>query len=586
MPGMPSAVPEKPTLDGIERKHAERWEHDGTYRFDRTRTRDQIFSIDTPPPYVSGNLHIGHVFSYTQTDIVARFQRMRGKSVFYPMGWDDNGLPTERRVQDYFHVRCDPTLPYLEGMGFPEPADRRRREEPPLRMSRRNFVELCTMLTSADETKYEELWRHLGLSVDWSMTYTTIGEHAQRTSQRAFLRGLAAGHVYHAQAPTSWDVDFGTGVAQAEQEEREIAGAYHRLAFAGPAGRVIEIDTTRPELLAACVALVAHPDDARYRGLFGSAARTPLFGASVPILAHRLADPDKGTGIAMVCTFGDATDVLWQRELGLPIKPIIGRDGRLIPADVDGPYDKLVGLRVQQARRVTVDLLRDGGYLIGEPRPIMHAVKFFERGDRPLEIVTSRQWFITTMAHRDALLAAGRELRWQPEQMRIRYEDWVTGLNADWLISRQRFYGVPFPVWYPLDDAGKPRFDQPILPSEDQLPVDPQSETAPGYSAGDRGVPGGFIGDTDVMDTWATSSLSPQIVGGWCSDEDLWARVYPMDLRPQAHEIIRTWLFTTMARAHQIDGTIPWRAAAISGWVLDPDRKKMAKSKANGLGPD
>jgi valyl-tRNA synthetase len=583
MPGPQPAVPEKPTLDGIEHKHADRWERDRTYRFDRTRTRDEIYSIDTPPPYVSGNLHIGHVFSYTHTDVIARFQRMRGKTVFYPMGWDDNGLPTERRVQDHFHVRCDPELPYQPGMPVPEPTGRK---QPPLRISRRNFVELCTLMTGADETRYEQLWRRLGLSVDWSMTYTTIGEQAQRTSQRAFLRGLAAGDVYHAQAPTAWDVDFGTGVAQAEQEERQVAGAYHRLAFTVPGeGVSLEIDTTRPELLPACVALVAHPDDPRYQRFFGSTAQTPLFGATVPIRPHRLADPEKGTGIAMVCTFGDATDVLWQRELGLPIIPIIGRDGRFVEAEIGGPYPQLIGLTVRQARRTIVDLLTGSGHLLGEPRPITHAVKFFERGDRPLEIVTSRQWFIKTVAHQGALLAAGRKLRWQPDQMRIRYEDWVTGLNADWLISRQRFFGVPFPVWYPLDAAGQPDFGAPILPSEDQLPVDPQSETAPGYEASDRGVPGGFIGDSDVMDTWATSSLSPQIAGGWCTDDDLWARVYPMDLRTQAHEIIRTWLFTTVTRAHQIDGSLPWATAAISGWILDPDRKKMSKSAQNGTGP-
>ncbi len=577
-----SSVPELPTLDGIEFTHADRWERDGTYRFDRTRTRDQIFSIDTPPPSVSGELHIGHVFSYTHTDIIARFQRMRGKAVFYPMGWDDNGLPTERRVQQHFHVRCDPGMPYVPDW---QPDDSPDRKQPAQRISRRNFVELCTRMTGSDEQRYEALWRRLGLSVDWTMTYTTIGERAQRTSQLAFLRGLAAGDIYHAEAPTAWDVDFGTGVAQAEQEEREVAGAYHRLAFTGPAGQPIEIDTTRPELLPACVALVAHPDDERYRHLFGTVARTPLFGEFVPIRPHRLADPAKGTGIAMVCTFGDATDVLWQRELGLPIKSIIGRDGRLRPAEIGAPYDKLVGLRVNQARRTIVDLLTESGELLGVPRPITHSVKFFEKGDRPLEIVTSRQWFIRTLAHRDASLAAGRELRWQPPNMRTRYEDWVTGLNADWLISRQRFFGVPFPVWYPVDELGAPRFDKPILPSEDALPIDPQSRTAPGYAESERGKPGGFVGDSDVMDTWATSSLSPQIVSGWCTDEDLRSRVYPMDLRPQAHEIIRTWLFTTIARSLRIDGSLPWATAAISGWILDPDRKKMAKSRANGIGP-
>ncbi len=597
MTGSIPAVPEKPSLDGIEDKHAERWDAEATYRFDRRRTRDEIYSIDTPPPTVSGSLHIGHVFSYTHTDVVARFRRMRGAEVFYPMGFDDNGLPTERRVQNYFHVRCDPSLPYVPDMPTPvPPRNATERKAPPLRLSRRNFVELCTKLTVEDEKAYEALWRKLGLSVDWSMTYTTIGEKAQRAAQREFLRELAAGEVYHALAPTAWDVDFQTAVAQAEQEDREVAAAYHRIAFGVTidGGGPIEVETTRPELLPACVALVAHPDDERYQHLFGRSATSPLFDVPVPIRPHRLADPTKGTGIAMVCTFGDATDVQWQRELGLPIRPVIGRDGRFIEADLvgwgasaDGAayYERLVGRTAAQARRDIVATLAETGLLIGEPRPITHAVKFYEKGDRPLEIVTSRQWFVRTMAHRDALLDAGRALQWQPPYMRHRYEDWVNGLTSDWLISRQRFFGVPFPVWYPLDDAGEPRYDEPILAAEETLPIDPASQTPPGYDESDRGRPGGFVGDTDVMDTWATSSLSPQIVGGWGEDDDLYARVHPMDLRPQAHEIIRTWLFATIVRGLDIDGRPPWRTAAISGWIIDPDRKKMSKSVGNVVTP-
>jgi valyl-tRNA synthetase len=599
MTGSRRAVPEKPSLDGIEDILASRWEADGTYRFDRRHTRDEIYSIDTPPPTASGSLHIGHVYSFTHTDIVARFWRMRGKEVFYPMGWDDNGLPTERRVQNYFHVRCDPSLPYDPSLRpdpdapLPPAADRERRDEPPTRLSRRNFIELCTLLTAHDEQAFERLWRRLGLSVDWSMTYTTVGTNAQRVAQRAFLRGLAGGDVYHAEAPAAWDVDFQTAVAQAEQQDREVAAAYYRIAFAGPAGPMA-VETTRPELLPACVALVAHPDDARYAPLVGSTASSPLFDVPVPILAHHLADPAKGSGIAMVCTYGDATDVQWQRELGLPMRSIIGRDGRLIDAPLASwgasaagaaRYADLIGRNTTQARRAVVAALDEAGLLLGEPRPISHMVKFFEKGDRPLEIVTSRQWFIRTLRDRDALLDAGRRLGWQPEFMRHRYEDWVRGLNADWLISRQRFFGVPFPVWYRLDAAGQPIFDEPLLADEAALPVDPQSATPPGYAGADRGRPGGFVGDPDVMDTWATSSLTPRLAGGWPTDGDLWSRVYPMDLRPQGHDIIRTWLFTSVTRAYQMDGGLPWRTVAISGFITDPDRKKMSKSFGSVITP-
>ena len=472
-------VPERPSLDGIDVGWAQEWERTGIYRFRGTGGRATVFSIDTPPPTVSGSLHVGHVFSFTHTDIVARFQRMSGQDVFYPMGWDDNGLPTERRVQNYFGVRCDPSLPYDPGFTAPEPA--KGREQRPADISRRNFVELCEALTAEDEKAFERLWRRLGLSVDWSMTYTTIGERAQRVSQEAFLRLLVRGEAYQAEAPTLWDVGFRTAVAQAELEDREHPGAWCRIAFGGPDGGHVDIETTRPELLPACVALIAHPDDERYQPLFGGTATSPVFGVRIPILAHPAAERDRGAGIAMCCTFGDLTDVQWWRELKLPTRTIIGRDGRILadpPSGLDTPdgraaYGRLAGATVHTARERVLAMLRESGDLDGAPRKTVRPVKFYEKGDKPLEIVSSRQWFIRSLAHQDALLRRGAALRWHPPYMKARYDNWVRGLNGDWLISRQRFFGVPFPLWYPLDENGEPRYDAPILPSTEALPVEP-----------------------------------------------------------------------------------------------------------------
>ncbi|SDT76571.1 valine--tRNA ligase [Actinoplanes derwentensis] len=578
-------LPEKPSLDGLEEKWAPHWQEEETYAFDRSQERAGVYAIDTPPPTVSGSLHIGHVFAYTHTDAVARFQRMRGKTVFYPMGFDDNGLPTERRVQNLFGVRCDPSLPYDPEWQPPAKAPKQQQA-----ISRRNFVELCNRLTVEDEKGFEALWRRLGLSVDWNLTYTTIGAKSRAVSQRAFLANLAAGQAYSSEAPTLWDIGFRTAVAQAELEDRERPGAYHKLRFHGPDGPV-EIDTTRPELLPACVALVHHPDDPRFAGL--TSVRTPFFDVEVPVRAHPLASADKGTGIAMVCTFGDLTDVVWWRDLDLGTRVVLGRDGRFLPDAPAGVpvagYQGLAGLTVNAARTEMVRILRETGDLIGEPRPVTHPVKFYERGDRPLEIVTSRQWFIRNGGRdpelRESMLARGRELRWAPENMRHRYEHWVNGLTGDWLISRQRFFGVPIPVWYGLDASGEPDYDRLLLPDDEALPVDPSSECPPGFTEAQRDVPGGFTADPDVMDTWATSSLTPQIVTGWSTDPDLHARTYPMDLRPQGQEIIRTWLFTSVLRAAQLPGAgrLPWKRAMINGWILDPDHKKISKSLGNAV---
>ena len=592
MRALSQSVMKKYSSQDIELKWRKKWEEEGIYSYDPRRA--PAFVIDTPPPTVSGALHIGHLFSYTQTDILARFQRMRGKNIFYPMGWDDNGLPTEKRIQNLYGVSCDPSMSYISNLNL-QPLSRKERA-PRRKISRKNFLQLCHKQAVEDEKKYKALWNRLGLSVDWSQTYRTIGPHAQKISQTAFIKLYEKGLLENRRDPVFWDTQFQTAVSQADMEDRQREGFYCDIRFKVRGGGEAVISTTRPELLPACVALSAHPEDERYKQLFSKTAVTPLFHAEVPILPSLHARPDKGTGILMICTFGDGEDVRFWRERQLPLKQVIDRQGRiqqfvpfgeglfqsLRPEEADRYYRDLAGLTVFSGRKKIVEILKETGDLISAPKPTTQFVKYYEKGDKPLELIPARQWFIKILNHKEAFLHRGREIVWHPPSMRKRYEQWVEGLNQDWCVSRQRFFGVPVPLWYPLDSKGEADYKKPVL--SDRFPVDPLRETAPGYEESQRDQPGGFTGDPDVLDTWATSSLTPLINSSWKGERQ--KQLFPADLRPQAHEIIRTWAFYTIVQAHFHEQSIPWKQIAVSGWVVDPHRFKMSKSKGNTVTPD
>ncbi len=536
----------------VEPRLEAQWQQAGVYQFS-VDAAGPVYSIDTPPPTVSGHLHLGHVYSYSHTDFMARFWRMNGFNVFYPMGFDDNGLPTERLVEKRLGVRV---------------AD----------IGRSAFIARCLEISDEAESDYRALWQRLGLSIDWRYTYRTIDAPAQRIAQRSFVELYRRGLAYHRSAPAIWCPECRTAIAQAELSDIERSTEFVTLAFhlVGLPGedepRSLPIATTRPELLPACVAVFVHPDDPRYRPLVGRSVRVPLFDQQVPILADPGADPGKGSGAVMCCTFGDTADVAWWRAHNLPLRAVVERDGRL--NDAAGPY---AGLLLGEARKQMRQALEQAGLVLGTQR-IPQSVRVHERCDTPVEYIVAAQWFIRVMDCKEELLAAGEKAAWHPEHMRARYRAWVENLNWDWCISRQRTYGVSFPVWY-CKACGEP-----LLAEMERLPINPQ-EDQPGCPCPKCGQTS-FEPDHDVMDTWATSSMSPQIVGGWLDDPALYARVFPFSLRPQAHEIIRTWAFYTLVKNHFHFDTLPWQSVMISGWGLAGEGMgKISKSRGGGPMP-
>lgn len=540
-----------------EAKWREFWRNKNLYAWDASESRENTFVVDNPPPTVSGQLHMGHIFSYTQTDFIVRYMRMKGKNIFYPIGFDDNGLPTERLVEKQRKIRAN-TMPRAE------------------------FIKICEEVVEAEEEKFRDLFNGIGLSVDWNLEYQTISKTSRNISQMSFLDLISKNQIYRSDQPMIWDPVDQTALAQAEIEDKERDSLMNDILFSTDTGEEITIATTRPELLPACVAVFYHPDDERYNNLQGHYAISPLFEVKVPILPDELVQMDKGTGLVMCCTFGDNTDVMWWKKHNLALKIIIDKVGRILPFDSDSEYaSSFVGLKITEARVKMLELLEARGYLVKQT-PIIQTVKCAERSGAPLEILTTKQWFVKTLEHKEAMLKRSEELNWHPKSMKIRLDNWINSLSWDWCISRQRFFGVPFPVWYSkrLGEEGRP-----IFATIDQLPVDPLVDLPKGYSRDEVDA------DLDVMDTWATSSISPQLSSHGISDEfmlnhERHQKLFPGDLRPQAHEIIRVWTFNTILKAHLHQDILPWKNIMISGWCLAEDKSKMSKSKGNVITPD
>ncbi|WP_265023309.1 valine--tRNA ligase [Wolbachia endosymbiont (group A) of Epistrophe grossularia] len=571
------------------------WEGSKVYKWNGEK--DNTFTIDTPPPTISGKLHIGHIFSYCHTDFIARFQRMLGKDVFYPIGFDDNGLPTERLVEQTYKTRAK-------------------------EVGREKFIEMCHEVIEKSKQEFKELFKSVGISYDWDLEYHTISKETVTLSQMSFIDLYNKGYAYRKMQPILWDPVDKTAIAQAEIEDKVFESSLNTIVFSTQENEQINIATTRPELLPACVAVFCHPEDTRYTHLIGKTAVVPITEEKVPIIADDKVKIDKGTGLVMCCTFGDELDIYWQQKHNLPMKIIIDQDGRMDLDDVipvldtgiqekepmpamteedimsaygqkkeewipvsatrmtDDILNEINGLKVTAARKRMIEILTKKGLLI-ESTSISHSVKCAERSGAPLEILPTYQWFIKTLEQKAQVLDKVKECNWHPSNMRKRMEVWIEGLNWDWCISRQRYFGVPFPAWYSKRKGEEGKI---ILAEIKALPIDPLKDLPKGYSKEE------VIPDQDVMDTWATSSITPQLSALAVNSEfslpnHRYDTIFPADLRSQSHEIIRTWAFYTILKAHYHANSLPWKNIMISGWCLADDKKKMSKSKGNIITP-